>query len=602
MSIETTSPTVSGSSMPAPAAAIRPMRVWPAVVLIVAFWAVWALPHFVDMTISSQFFTSFIPAVLLCLLFSIWWLTNRRIRLADRLIGFGALACGCWLAARLSDPSIGLFTLLIFGLPVGLTLWTAWLILGGKRSATVRKWGAALAMLPIWIFFGLLRMDGLDGNLHADMHWRWTPSAEARLIAERERVAAEKDTKAPAVAPAASPLVSQPGNWTGLRGPDRNGEVHGLQIATDWEKSPPKQLWRAKIGPAWSSFVVIGDRLFTQEQRGENEAVDCLAAATGNEIWIHEDKARYWDSQGGAGPRGTPVFDDGRIYSLGATGILNCLDAATGGVKWTRQIADDAKTTVPMWGYSGSPLIVGDLVIVYASGGEKGLAAYHATNGEPAWTAPTGALGYSSPQLISIDGENQVLSFDDGGVIAVDPASGTVRWRHDAPSHGWRAVQPHLFGDRQVLFGSEDLGLVLVDLTKAAQTWTAAQRWTTKNLKPAYNDFVVLDDSIYGFDGGIFSCVDAKTGERRWKGGHYGHGQVLLLADQRLLLVLSETGEVVLLAANPQRLEELGKFQALEGKTWNNPAVAHGRLYVRNDQEMACYELMPSVEGRVTKE
>jgi outer membrane protein assembly factor BamB len=287
------------------------------------------------------------------------------------------------------------------------------------------------------------------------------------------------------------------------------------------------------------------------------------------------------------------VFDGGRIYSLGATGVLNCLDAATGEVKWMRKIADDAKTSVPMWGYSGSPLVVGDLVIVYAGGGEKGLAAYHAANGEPAWTTPTGTLGYSSPQLVSIGGENQVLSFDDSGVIAVDPATGALRWRHDAPSHGWRAVQPHAFGDQQVLFGSEDLGLVLVELAKAGQTWTATQRWVTKNLKPAYNDFVLLDGSIYGFDGGIFCCVDAKTGERHWKGGHYGHGQVLLLADQRLLLVLSETGEVVLLAANPQKLEELGKFQALEGKTWNNPAVAHGRLYARNDQEMACYELAP---------
>jgi outer membrane protein assembly factor BamB len=601
MSTETTSPKVSESSTPPPAAPSKPMRLWPAVVLIVAFWAVRALPQFVDMTISSQFFTSFIPALLLCLLFSIWWLTGRGIRVADRFIGFAVLVGGCWLAVRLSDPSIGLFTVLIYAVPIGFTLWTAWLVLGGKRSAIVRKWGAVLAMLPIWILFGLLRMDGLDGDLHADMHWRWTPSAEERLIAERARTAAEKKSNAPAVVPAASPLVFHPGDWTGLRGPDRNGEVHGLQLATDWEKSPPKEIWRAKIGPAWSSFVVIGDRLFTQEQRDKNEAVDCLDAATGHEIWVHEDKDRYWDSQGGAGPRGTPVFDGGRLYSLGATGILNCLDAATGDVKWMRKIADDAKTTVPMWGYSGSPLVVGDLVIVYAGGGEKGLAAYHAANGEPAWTAPTGTLGYSSPQLVSIGGENQVLSFDDSGVIAVDPATGALRWRHDAPSHGWRAVQPHALGDQQVLFGSEDLGLVLVGLKKAEQSWTATQRWTTKNLKPAYNDFVLLDGSIYGFDGGIFCCVDAKTGERHWKGGHYGHGQVLLLADQRLLLVLSETGEVVLLTANPRKLDELGKFQALEGKTWNNPAIAHGRLYVRNDQVMACYELAPVQSSVATR-
>ncbi|HEV3418513.1 MAG TPA: hypothetical protein VG056_16945, partial [Pirellulales bacterium] len=209
MSTEAISPAVSGSSTPPPAPAIKPMRVWPAVVLVVAFWAVRSLPQFVDMTISSQFFTSFIPALLLCLLFSIWWLTSRGIRLADRFIGFAVLVGGCWLAVRWSDPSIGLFTVLIYAVPIGFTLWTAWLVLGGKRSATVRKYGAMLAMLPIWILFGLLRMDGLDGDLHADMHWRWTPSAESRLIAERARTAAEKKSNAPVVAPAASPLVFQ---------------------------------------------------------------------------------------------------------------------------------------------------------------------------------------------------------------------------------------------------------------------------------------------------------------------------------------------------------------------------------------------------------
>ena len=110
-------------------------------------------------------------------------------------------------------------------------------------------------------------------------------------------------------------------------------------------------------------------------------------------------------------------------------------------------------------------------------------------------------------------------------------------------------------------------------------------------MKSAYNDFVVLDGSVYGFDKGIFCCVDAATGDRRWKGGRYGHGQVLLLADQKLLLVLGEYGEVHLLAANPDKLEELGKFQALNDKTWNHPVIAHGRLYVRNDREVACYEL-----------
>jgi outer membrane protein assembly factor BamB len=175
--------------------------------------------------------------------------------------------------------------------------------------------------------------------------------------------------------------------------------------------------------------------------------------------------------------------------------------------------------------------------------------------------------------------------------MAVDPSDGTVKWRFKDETQAWRATQPRAIGDGQVLFASEDTGLVMLDLKPAAPTWTVTKRWTSQNMKSGYNDFVVLDGSIYGFNVAMFSCVDAETGERRWKGGRYGHGQVLLLADQKLLLVLGENGEVHLLTANPNKLEELGKFQALNDKTWNHPVVARGRLYVRNDREMACYDL-----------
>jgi outer membrane protein assembly factor BamB len=577
------------------------MRLWPGVVLIAVFWAVFVTNRLIDTTISAHFFTSVIGPGIVFLLFLIWWQTNRGIRLADRLVGLGAVVAGSWLAARWSDPSIGIFTVLMFAMPVGLTVWIAWLLLGGRRSAFAKRYGAALSLVPFWILCLLVQMTSLYGDLHADFQWRWIPTAEERLIAARARAAAEKPATARAVEPAASPLVLHPGDWPGLRGADRNGEVHGMQIATDWVKFPPKPIWREKIGPAWSSFAVIGDRLFTQEQRGENEAVVCLDAATGHEIWVHEDKARYWDSQGGAGPRGTPAFDNGRIYTLGATGIFNCLDAATGKPKWTQNIAADATTSVPMWGYSGSPLVAGGIVVVYAGGGDKGLLGYRADSGKLAWTAPTGKVGYSSPQLVSFDGEPQALMFDASGVVAVDPASGAVRWHYEDSTQGWRVVQPHAVGQSQILFGSEDLGLVMLDIKHDGPAWTAAKQWASRSMKPAYNDFVVLDDSVYGFDGGIFCCVDVKTGQRRWKAGHYGHGQALLLADQRLLLVLTETGEVVLVAADPRKLEELGRFQAIEGKTWNHPVIARGRLYVRNDQEMACYELTPNTEGHLTK-
>jgi hypothetical protein len=178
--------------------------------------------------------------------------------------------------------------------------------------------------------------------------------------------------------------------------------------------------------------------------------------------------------------------------------------------------------------------------------------------------------------------------------MAVDPATGAVLWEHavPVPPSAPRSIQPHAIGSAQVLIASEtDLGTALLDVTRDGSTWSATQRWASMNLKPSFNDFIVHNGHIYGFDGSIFCCVDLATGQRRWKDGRYGHGQALLLADQGLLLVASETGDAVLLAADPERHRELGRFHAIDGKTWNHPVLAHGRLYVRNAEEMACYEL-----------
>jgi outer membrane protein assembly factor BamB len=252
-----------------------------------------------------------------------------------------------------------------------------------------------------------------------------------------------------------------------------------------------------------------------------------------------------------------------------------------------------------MWGFSSSPLVAGGMVIVYAGApGEKGLLAYHADNGEPAWTAATGHESYSSPQLITLGQEQQVVLLSDHGLTAVSPETGKVRWEYnDARPQTWRVAQPRQIGEKSIVIGSEDLGLVRLDLTLAAVAWTPNVAWKSNAMLPAYNDFVYLDNNLYGFDKEIFCCVDAQTGKRRWKGGRYGHGQVVLVADQRLLVVISEYGEVVLLSANPEKHHELGRLQAVEGKTWNHPVIAHGKLFARNSEEVACYSLLTVKKG-----
>ena len=241
----------------------------------------------------------------------------------------------------------------------------------------------------------------------------------------------------------------QPGDWPGFRGANRDGAVHDVQIATNWNEKPPRLLWKRRIGPAWSSVAVVGDRLFTQEQLGDNEAVVCLDAATGRTVWSHQDAVRHEDDQGGPGPRATPTFAAGRVFALGATGMLNCLDAQTGKRQWFHDIAADAGTKPPIWGFSSSPLATGNLVVVFACGdfaaGDsfKALRAYRADSGEPAWSAAAGKMSYSSPQLSAIGDAKAILAVSDSGLFAVEPSSGELLWNHATfQQSGDSAVSP----------------------------------------------------------------------------------------------------------------------------------------------------------------
>ena len=233
---------------------------------------------------------------------------------------------------------------------------------------------------------------------------------------------------------------------------------------------------------------------------------------------------------------------------------------------------------------------------MFAGGDDgKGLLAYRADTGGPAWSAPTGHGSYSSPHLAWLGGQPQILSLNDDGLIAVEPTTGNVMWKHPSPMPGAPlSLQPHPLRDREVLVTSvAEFGLAMLDLVHEGDAWKVEKRWASGSIHPSFNDFVVHKGAAFGFDEAIFACIDVETGKRLWKKGRYGHGQVLLLADQELLLILAESGEAVLLAANPEKHDELCRFQVIEGKTWNHPALAHGRLYVRNAEEIACYELAP---------
>ena len=561
-------------------------RPWPALVLVAAFWIARAVPRATGASMFAQFMTQMAACAVLVLGFLGWWTFHRRIPRGEKVAGWLALVGGGVLAGFLSPAQAGGFAWALASVPWVFTLWGMWALVAARLAPAARRPALVLALLAPWSVFLLIRFEGITGDGRPVMHWRWTPTSEQLYLEERARDAAV--ASAPAVTADAAAA-----EWPGFRGPDRNAEARGVRLATDWNAHPPQLLWRRKVGPGWSSLAVAGARLFTQEQRGDAEAVLCLDGSTGRELWSHLETARFEDEQGGAGPRATPTLAGQRVFALGATGRLHALDLSTGERIWSRDVAAESKATLPIWGFASSPLVVGERVVVFAGGdGETSLRAYDAGTGEPVWQGPGGTDSYSSPQAFELEGATQLLFAANDGLRALDPATGTLLWRFAPAAQGMLppCLQPHAAGHGRFLVAGEG-GTTALEVRRAGETFSATELWSSRALKPTFDDFVLHAGFLYGFDAGIFCCVDASSGERRWKEGRYGYGQVLLVPDAAALLVAAEDGEAVLLAADPGGQRELGRFQALTGKTWNHPVIAGGRLYLRNGEELAAYAI-----------
>jgi outer membrane protein assembly factor BamB len=570
----------------------KPLRLWPGVLAVVLQWLAWlVLPILVPEAKLYGMLAGFFGGGLAVVL---WWLFFSRAPWSERvgaivLMPVAVFATSHIVHKSIANGAMGML-LTILAIPILSLALVCWAAARRRLASGPRRASMVATILLACGGFTLLRTGGMSGDGDSDLHWRWAQTPEERLLA-----LAGDEPAAPPSIPAAATTFAY---WPGFRGPDRDGVVRGVQIATDWSRSPPVELWRRPIGPGWSSFAVRGDLLYTQEQRGDDEDVACYNVTTGQPIWRHHDATRFWESNAGAGPRATPTLSNGHVYTCGATGIVNALDAADGAVVWSRNVAADTGKKVPGWGFASSPLVVDDVVIVAASGR---LVAYDLASGDLRWLGPAGGGGYSSPHLATIDGVKQILLLNGAGAISVAPAAGTQLWKYPWPGDG--IVQPALTADGDVLIGTgsglgagDGMGVRRIAVAQGPGGWTALERWTSVGLKPYFNDFVVHKGHAFGFDGSILACIDLADGKRKWKGGRYGHGQLILLSDQDLLLVLSEKGELALVAATPDQFRELARFPAIEGKTWNHPVLVGDVLLARNDQEMAAFRL--SLAGR----
>lgn len=452
-----------------------------------------------------------------------------------------------------------------------------------KLLATALTTAVLCAALAVWVLEVRVQLDGSG----------WPRVVVGGGPARRaDALEAHRRTQhAKTAAPAARVVAG--GYWTGFRGPRRDGHYQERPIATDWPPGGLAPIWKQPIGGGYASFAIAAGRAFTIEQRRAQEVVTAYEVSSGRELWAHGWDAEFKEWNGGDGPRATPAWFDGRVYALGATGELRCLDAGTGAMMWRVNILEDSGAENLPWGMAASPLIVDDAVVVLPGGpAGRSVVAYDRHTGKRSWSALNDRQAYSSPMLATVAGRRQLLVLTATRLVSLVPETGLVLWEYPWPtSNDINVAQPVILppGNRVLLSSGYGHGAAVIEIGSRDGYNGTRLIWESTRLKNRFSSSVVHDGYIYGLDENILTCLDARTGEVQWKAGRYGHGQ-FVLADGHLVL-LTEQGELVLVRATPERHEELARFPALEGKTWNHPAMSDGLLLVRNVAEMAAFDL-----------
>jgi outer membrane protein assembly factor BamB len=501
------------------------------------------------------------------------------VRLAV-VLGVGLACAGAWLLAH--ENSRFFFT--VWGLPlaVGLATVALWLLFHAPRA--VRVAAAAALFLAAVAPWEVVRMKGVWGDFSPHAQWRWTPKPTDAVAAyDRDDTRSVKDL-------GDAPVVADEGDWVGFRGPRRDGRAP-RQAGTKLVK-----LWERPVGPGWGSVSGAGELLFTQEQRPEGDAVVCYDLEVGKTRWTHAEGEGHSDPQGGPGPRATPTLHQGKVYALGGDGVLVCLDARAGKRQWKADLTDALDLKKAHFGFACSPLVYKGKVYVHPGVEGPVLAAFDAQTGKKAWVAGHQKNeSYSSPQLATLAGVEQVLVFGSSGLSGFDPQTGDPLWHYawGSDATAQPSVQPTLLGgDRVVIGGAQPgTGFRCVQVTKKGDEWNAEEVWKTQAVSPRFNDVVLRDGYLYGVDSGRLFCLDASDGSVVWKsrGATAGSGQVLLVGDR--LLVQEERGRLAWYDATPEGPPKPVFVEALKDKTWNHPSLVRGRLLVRNSEQMMCFEV-----------
>ncbi len=474
-----------------------------------------------------------------------------------------------------------------------------WFVFRSGYSLLLRILYPAAAMIGVALFLTFFRIEQVTGEMTPIFTYRFAQRPDEQLPPPQNS------------GDSIDLQTTGPDDFPQFLGPRRDAVYRAVSLERDWAAHPPEERWRVPIGAGWSGFAAVNGYGVTLEQRRDQEYVTCYDLASGELLWSHSHAAQHNTVLGGLGPRSTPTIDEGRVYAHGATGVFVCLDGATGELLWEKNlpvafgasVESDVKNIA--WGRAGSPLIVDHLVIVPAGGpgGAPGggrnisLVAYDKKTGREVWRGGNRQVSYSSPALATLAGVRQVLSVNEDNVSSHDIKTGAVLWQHPWPGSSAANAsvsQPVAVNAQSVLLskgyggGAELLGITRSEKDGA---WSVTSRWKEPRLlKTKFCNVALLEGRYaFGLSDGILECIDLKEGRRLWKKGRFGHGQILRVGD--VLLVQTESGDIAMVDASPEKFRVLGEIKVFQSKCWNTLCLYGSRLLVRNDREAVCLEL-----------
>lgn len=499
------------------------------------------------------------------------------------------------------DPAIAWLLTMLFGL-LGIIGWGLWAFL------SARHWQLGLFIFAVPTIFFTLYYPNLGG----DVAFR---GFKPRFWSD----AGEYIEQVTATESAIDLTALGPTDFPQFMGPNRDGKIAGIKLSEDWSE-PPKNLWKIDVGEGWSGFAVVNGFAITQEQRGAEECVTCYDINTGELIWINRARRRHEDlaAMGKAGPRATPTIDKGKVYITSGTGVLDCIDGGTGELFWSVDVPGlvgitqvQSKNSMGleyttensrlMWGRSGSPLVVDNLVIVPAGGADGQpdtmctLIAFDKETGQEKWRGGNRMPSYGSPSVATLGGKKQVLFMAEDCAVGHDLETGEELWNFDRPGHSnadANCSQVTIFNDDQLILSKGySLGGELIQVKQEGGRWSAIQiHKNPRVMKTKLTNPIVHEGYVYTLSDGYLECTEVSSFERVWKQrGRFGNGQIFLVGDK--LLVHSETGTLHLVQATPDGYEELGAFKTIKGICWNTISLSGNLVILRSEREAACFSL-----------